>query len=257
MFYIVIISILIVAYIGFRFFYVMADNAVNMGIRAILWQAVRGLWERIDLAASLWQSFKSFLLLLRQQRLFALMLLAVFVSVGITLAFGGRHWLERPSEKEIQFASNARLAFLDEKLVPPPPLPPSIFLGSDRPALESADRDWSKLQPVFRQELLMLLARLSAQGYEFTLLEGYRSPARQEMLAALGTHLTQARAYESRHQYGLAADLAPIRNGVLVFNVEDPWAKEAYSILGQEARMLGLVWGGGWKLQDYGHVEYR
>jgi peptidoglycan L-alanyl-D-glutamate endopeptidase CwlK len=255
MFYIVIVSILIVAYIGLRYFYVTADNAVNMGSWSAAWQALRGFWERLDLAKRLWQSLLYFLLLMRHQRLLALILLVVVVSVGITLALGGRHWLERPSEKEIQFASNARLAFLEEKLVPPPPLPPSIFLGSDRPALESADRDWSKLQPVFRQELLMLLARLSAQGYDFALLEGYRSPERQEMLAALGPHLTQARAYESRHQYGLAADLAPIRNGVLVFNVDDPWAKAAYSMLGQEARMLGLVWGGGWKLQDYGHVE--
>jgi len=257
MFYIVITSILIVAYIGYRFFYVTADNAVNMESRATPWQVLRSLWERLDLPKSLWQSFKTFLLLMRRQRLLALILLVVVVSVGITLALGGRHWLERPSEKEIQFASNARLAFSEEKLVPPPPLPPSIFIGSDRPALASADRDWSKLQPAFRQELLLLLARMSAQGYDFALLEGYRSPERQDMLAALGSHLTQARAYESRHQYGLAADLAPIRNGMLVFNFEDPWAKTAYLMLGQEAKTLGLVWGGGWKLQDYGHVEYR
>lgn len=257
MFYIVIAIILIVAYIGLRYFYVTADNAVNMGSLSVAWQTLRGFWERLDLAKRLWQSLLYFLLLMRHQRLLALILLVVVVSVGITLALGGRHWLERPSEKEIQFASNARLAFLEEKLVPPPPLPPSIFLGSDRPALESADRDWSKLQPMFRQELLVLLARMSAQGYDFALLEGYRSPERQEMLAALGPHLTQARAYESRHQYGLAADLAPIRNGVLVFNVDDPWAKTAYFMLGQEAKLLGLVWGGGWKLQDYGHVEHH
>lgn len=228
-----------------------------MGNRISVWGVFKGLWGRIGLVEKLWQSFRSFIAVMLHQRLLALVLLVVVLSVAVTLALGGRHWLERPSEKEIQYASNVRLAFFEEKLVPPPPLPPGIFLGSDRLALESANRDWSKLQPVFRQELLMLLARMSAQGYEFALLEGYRSPERQEMLAALGPHLTQARAYESRHQYGLAADLAPIRNGALIFNFDDSWAKSAYLLLGQEAQNIGLVWGGGWKLQDYGHVELR
>ena len=100
-----------------------------------------------------------------------------------------------------------------------------------------------------------MLARLSARGYEFVLLEGYRSPERQESLAALGAHTTQARAYESRHQYGMAADLAPLRNGVLAFDFEDAWAKSAYLELGREATEMGMVWGGRWTFQDYGHIE--
>ena len=257
MFFIVLIAVLLVAYIGLRFFYILPENSQYIPSGAAAWQALRGLWERLGLVQRLLQSMQAVLILMRHQRLLALVVTVVTISVLITLSLGGRHWLERPSEQEIKFTSNARLAFTDEKLVPPPPLPPSIFIGSGRIALESADRDWSKLQPAFRQELLILLAQMSKQGYEFVLLEGYRSPERQETLAALGPHLTQARAYESRHQYGLAADLAPMRNGVLVFNFEDPWAKSAYLLLGQQARALGFTWGGGWKLQDYGHVELR
>lgn len=221
------------------------------------WQALRGLWARMAIGRRLWDLLASLRFVLHHHRILGLVLLVVMISVTATLALGGRHWLERPNADEIQFAANARLAFVEENLVPPPPLPPSIFLGSDRPALESADRDWAKLQPVFRQTLLVLMARLSARGYDFALLEGYRSPERQETLAALGPHMTRARANESRHQYGMAADLAPIRNGALAFNFEDPWAKSAYLAFGEESSRLGLVWGGNWKLQDYGHIELR
>ncbi len=221
------------------------------------WQTLRSLWERLAIGQRLWDLFSSMRFVLHHHRILGLVLMAVMISVMATLALGGRYWLERPQADEIQFAANARLAFVEEKLVPPPPLPPGIFLGSDRPALESADRDWTKLQPVFRQALLVLMERLSARGYDFALLEGYRSPERQETLAALGAHMTRARAYESRHQHGLAADLAPMRNGALAFNFEDPWAKAAYLAFGEESKQLGMVWGGNWKLQDYGHVELR
>lgn len=142
-----------------------------------------------------------------------------------------------------------------ERLVPPPALPPSLFIGSERPALETADRDWSKLNPRFTQSVLQLLARLRERGYAFALLEGYRSPERQEKLADLGNHVTSARAFQSKHQYGAAADLAPLRDGRLVISERDPWAMEAYQALGEEAEKAGLVWGGRWWFKDYGHVE--
>lgn len=252
-----IVIISLVGIVGIKFFYLVPENAHQRAEKVSIWQTFSERWTNLTLGARAWGWLKSAPALILQQRLLAVVLLVVSISVVLTLAMGGRHWLERPSASEIQFASNASLALADEKLVPPPPLPPSVFLGSERLALESADRDWSKLQPTFRQTLLLLLARMSTRGYDFALLEGYRSPQRQDTLAALGAHLTGARAYESRHQYGLAADLAPIRNGVLAFNFEDPWAKSAYIALGEEARNLGLVWGGGWKLQDYGHIELR
>ena len=257
MFIIVITVILMVGYIGYRFFYLAPENAGNMSEKSSLLNEFIGFWKRLAPDQRLWNFLRLTFVTLRHQRLLALGLVLVLVSIAVTLALGGRHWLERPQATEIAYSAKARLAFVDEKLVPPPPLPPSIFLGSDRPSLETADRDWSKLQPVFRQTLLTLLARLSARGYDFVLLEGYRSPERQESLAALGGHVTQARAYESRHQYGMAADLAPIRNGVLMFNFDEAWAKSAYSEFGREAALMGLVWGGQWKLQDYGHIELR
>ena len=142
-----------------------------------------------------------------------------------------------------------------ERLVPPPALPPSLFVSSERPALETADRDWSRLNPRFTQPVLQILARLASRGYTFALLEGYRSPERQEKLADMGSHVTNARAFQSKHQYGVAVDLAPVRDGKLVISERDPWAMEAYIALGEEAEKSGLTWGGRWWFKDFGHVE--
>ena len=142
-----------------------------------------------------------------------------------------------------------------EQLVPPPALPPALFVSSERPGLETADRDWSKLDSRFAQPVLQLLSRLQSRGYTFALLEGYRSPERQEKLADLGNHVTNARAFQSKHQYGVAVDLAPVRDGKLVISERDAWAMQAYLALGEEAEKAGLTWGGRWWFKDYGHVE--
>lgn len=142
-----------------------------------------------------------------------------------------------------------------EQLVPPPMLPPSMFVGSERLALETADRDWSKLDPRFVQSVLRVLSRLGERGYSFALLEGYRSPERQEKLADLGSNVTNARAFQSKHQFGRAVDLAPISSGRLVISERDPWAMQAYEALGEEAEKAGLTWGGRWSFKDFGHIE--
>jgi peptidoglycan L-alanyl-D-glutamate endopeptidase CwlK len=89
------------------------------------------------------------------------------------------------------------------------------------------------------------------------LLEGYRSPARQDLLAAMGSAVTNARAFQSWHQYGLAADCAFLRDGKLVISEKDPWAMRGYQLYGEVAESLGLTWGGRWTMMDFGHTELR
>lgn len=148
-----------------------------------------------------------------------------------------------------------------EQLVPPPPLPPEVFATQEveqvRPALKDASRDWNLLDADFRTRLLLVYKIMREQyGYEMALLEGYRSPARQDRLAQLGG-VTNAAGYQSYHQYGLAADNAFLRNGKLVISEKDPWAMRGYQLYGQTAEQVGLTWGGRWKLMDFGHVEYH
>lgn len=146
-----------------------------------------------------------------------------------------------------------------ERLVPPPPLPPEAFatpeVAAEGTRLADANREWRLLDVDFRQRLLTVYRMMAMQGYQMALIEGYRSPERQSVLASYGTHVTRAGAYQSYHQYGLAADNAFYRNGKIVISERDPWAMEGYRLFGQYAESAGLVWGGRWKLMDFGHVE--
>ncbi len=148
-----------------------------------------------------------------------------------------------------------------EQLVAPPALPPDMFLAKDldliRPQIANASRDWTLLDSEFRQRLLTVFKLMEKQGYQMALIEGYRSPGRQSQLAQLGPQVTNAGAYQSYHQYGFAADSAFFRNGKIVISERDPWVMEGYRLYGRFAEATGLVWGGRWRMMDYGHVELR
>jgi peptidoglycan LD-endopeptidase CwlK len=149
-----------------------------------------------------------------------------------------------------------------EQLVPPPPLPPTVFTTKEveqlRPKASGASRDWNLLDADFRQRLLLVYKIMREQhGYEMALIEAYRSPERQTSLLAIGDHVTKAGAFMSYHQFGLAADNAFFRNGQIVISEADPWAAKGYELYGKVAESVGLHWGGRWKLMDLGHVELK
>ncbi|MES2300177.1 MAG: M15 family metallopeptidase [Pseudomonadota bacterium] len=163
-----------------------------------------------------------------------------------------------------EHAINAQVASLlqGEQLVPPQALPPLIFATREvellRPMLASASRNWSLLNADYAQRLLLAFKIMREKyGYEMAILEGYRSPERQTMLAALGPQVTNAAPYQSWHQYGLAADCAFLREGKLLISEKDAWAMRGYQLYGEVAESLGLSWGGRWKMMDFGHTELR
>ncbi|TCM66563.1 peptidoglycan L-alanyl-D-glutamate endopeptidase CwlK [Acinetobacter calcoaceticus] len=120
------------------------------------------------------------------------------------------------------------------------------------------DRKWDRMNPRYKQRLLMVFKIMKQRhNYELVLLEGYRSPTRQNMLAG-NANITRAGAYQSFHQYGLAADVAFKRDGKVVISERDAWAMQGYQLYGQVAESVGLTWGGRWKsIKDFGHTEYR
>lgn len=150
-----------------------------------------------------------------------------------------------------------------EQLVPPAPLPPELFLTREviqaRPMAGSANRQWELLDSDFRQRLLGVFKLMREQhGLEMVLIEGYRSPERQNELASLGPDVTHAGAGESWHQYGLAADCAFLINGRVVISELNPIAMRGYALYGEVAQSFGLTWGGSWRrIKDLGHVEWR
>lgn len=169
-----------------------------------------------------------------------------------------------PGYEPIEALPDAQIAALlrGEQLVPPSDPPPLAFSTEEvvqvRPMLVHASRNWGLMHPEFSQRLLLAFKIMKEKhGYDMALLEGYRSPARQDQLAQLGGAVTNARAFQSWHQYGLAADCAFWRDGKLVISEKDPWAMRGYRLYGEVAEQLGLTWGGRWKMMDLGHTELR
>jgi peptidoglycan L-alanyl-D-glutamate endopeptidase CwlK len=202
------------------------------------------------------------------QKLLAKRRLLIFTTTGIlatpplvALALRGRQLFQFDDTARVPDEKIAAL-LNGEQLVPPPPLPPEVFATQEveqiRPALKDASRDWNLLDADFRTRLLLVYKIMREQyGYEMALLEGYRSPERQNRLAQMGGNVTNAAAFQSYHQYGLAADNAFLRDGKLVISEKDPWAMRGYQLYGQTAEQVGLTWGGRWKMMDLGHVEYH
>ncbi|TKS53739.1 M15 family metallopeptidase [Luteimonas yindakuii] len=147
-----------------------------------------------------------------------------------------------------------------ERLVPPPPPPPAVFttreIREERPEIVTADRRWDHLDAALQQRVLAIYQVMRSQyGIEMVLVEGYRSPERQAELAREG-RATLAGAWSSCHQYGLALDSAPMRDGKLQWDMGDAWTRRAYFLYGELAEQAGLTWGGRWtRLKDYVHVE--
>lgn len=204
---------------------------------------------------------------LRQRRWGGWLLAAVvLVSVPVSLAWAWSEWGRRALDgfdDRIEPGNQQVAHLLDgEHLVPPPPLPPEVFLTAEveivRPMLSHADRRWEQMDPDFVQRLLLAFKIMRDEyGYDMALLEGWRSPERQAQLASQGSHVTMAGAWQSYHQYGVAADCAFMRAGRLVISEKDPWAMRGYELYGQVAERLGLTWGGRWQMMDLGHVEWR
>jgi peptidoglycan L-alanyl-D-glutamate endopeptidase CwlK len=169
-----------------------------------------------------------------------------------------------PGYEPVAALPDAQIAALlqGEQLVPPSAPPPLAFSTQEvvqvRPMLVNASRNWGLMHPDFAQRLLLAFKIMKEKhGYDMALLEGYRSPARQDLLAQMGGTVTNARAFQSWHQYGLAADCAFWRDGKLVISEKDPWAMRGYQLYGEVAEQLGLTWGGRWKMMDLGHAELR
>lgn len=187
--------------------------------------------------------------------------LVLMPPLGIFFFSSGVH-LDGFSDGPVRSDPQVVLLLNGEQLVPPSALPPELFVTADllqvRPPLQSADRNWQLLDADFSQRLLLTFKIMREKyGYEVALLEGYRSPERQNMLSTMGSHVTNAKAFQSYHQYGLAADCAFLLNGKLVLSEKDPWTMQAYVRYGEVAESLGLTWGGRWKLMDFGHIEWR
>lgn len=112
------------------------------------------------------------------------------------------------------------------------------------------------LTPLVERKANDVLAEMKSLGHEMRIVEGFRSIERQNQLYAQGrtnpgSIVTNAKAGESFHNYGVAVDFV--------------FRKEGYNATEQQWRLFGLVgkkhgfeWGGDWVgFIDRPHLEMR
>lgn len=114
----------------------------------------------------------------------------------------------------------------------------------------------SRFQGMVRSLLDQGQKAISSSGWVFFITDGFRSFEEQTKLYAQGrttpgSIVTNARAGQSAHNYGLAVDMAFQKNGVLSYD------KSLYDAVYPIARKLGFALGADWtSFPDKPHFEY-
>lgn len=114
------------------------------------------------------------------------------------------------------------------------------------PLQVGVDRDPKHLIPSFAKKLNKLFSAMRARGYKPLLWEGLRTPERASQLAAKGLGISN-----SLHIYGAAADIVDESTAPRYWD----GAPGFWTALGQEAKKLGLTWGGDFSSRDLPHVQ--
>lgn len=110
------------------------------------------------------------------------------------------------------------------------------------------------LLPLVKRQSDKFVEEMKLMGLPIRIVEGFRSPERQDQLYAQGRTkpgniVTNARAGESLHNYGVAVDIVFRKQGYDA--TEDQWL--AAATIGKS---LGFDWGGDWKdFVDKPHFE--
>jgi hypothetical protein len=122
--------------------------------------------------------------------------------------------------------------------------------------------DLDFLYPPLLEKLLAAVADCAAGGREYVATLGYRTWAQQDALyargrTAPGVRVTNAKAGESAHNYGLAVDFFAALPREAGGPLAPDWSPAAYDALGAAAKRQGLLWGGDWTvLPDRPHVQW-
>ncbi len=115
----------------------------------------------------------------------------------------------------------------------------------------------AQVHPELQKRVNQLIANLALTGGRtIEVVQGLRTAAEQQALFDQGRSkpghiVTNAKPFQSNHNYGLAVDLCPFSNGT------PQWSDEkGFDAIGAEAQKLGLEWGGAWvHINDRPHVQ--
>lgn len=114
----------------------------------------------------------------------------------------------------------------------------------------------SKVHPLLAEKVRGLAETLRGAGIEIEVVQGLRTFAEQNELYRQGRSkpgpiVTRAKGGQSMHNYGIAVDVAPVKNGKIDWNDID-----SFNLIGFAAKQRDLEWGGDWKkFIDKPHVQ--
>lgn len=119
------------------------------------------------------------------------------------------------------------------------------------------------LHPDLRAKAEQLKAICKAAGLDIVFTQGLRSMAEQEAIYAQGRTkpgpiVSHAKPGQSYHNYGLAFDIAIVKDGRVTWDDKvdvDEDDVPDYVEVGEIGEQLGMEWGGRWKRQDLPHFQ--
>ncbi len=117
------------------------------------------------------------------------------------------------------------------------------------------DRNIDKLHPAIQDKFRDAINELARMGVNVRLYSGFRSFAEQHNLwkkgrIDAGSKVTNAKAGQSYHNYGLAGDVVEIKNGRAI------WDAASYRKIAPVFKKYGFTWGGDWKsFKDMPHFQ--
>ena len=128
-----------------------------------------------------------------------------------------------------------------------------------------ASRSLDDLRPDVAAKTRQWLTLCEASGVHPLIYCTYRTPDEQAKLYAIGRTVpgkivTNARAWESWHQYRRAFDAVPLIHGKPSWSVFDSGKRltREYQVMAEAAVTVGLEWAGTWKsFREYVHFQDR
>ena len=118
------------------------------------------------------------------------------------------------------------------------------------------------LQPIVSNKIKEFIALCANEGIDLLITSTYRDNESQDALYSQGRTtkgfiVTNARGGESFHNWRVAADVVPLRNGKPVWGTSGPDG-DLWNKIGLIGESCGLEWAGRWKgkLRELAHFQY-
>lgn len=117
------------------------------------------------------------------------------------------------------------------------------------------------LQPQVAEQARALLDTAESEGIDLIITSTLRDFEAQAALYAQGRtspgkRVTNADAGDSAHNYGLAFDVVPMRNGKPVWGTTADIDRDLWERIGELGESVGLEWAGRWRtFKEYAHFQ--